>query len=263
MKETAYLRLFNMLRSQILDGSYGAGAKLPTERQICAEYGVSRITCRHAFRLLQEQGFVERYQGRGTIVRSNQPRKLPILVNDYSESISKLAPSTDRKLVYWERIVPPKDITEILGLFKMEPCCLAERIDYLEGKPIAFDKAFIPVGLASRITAEMLARVDFLPVWLESENLEMSHVQNSIEAVKTTQEIKKRLQVSSNYPILKVTDIMYASTGKVLSVFVTFYRGDSVRMISTSYRNLDSSPGETANPREYGKARLAKRVLHG
>jgi GntR family transcriptional regulator len=243
VKETAYLRLFNMLRSQILDGSYSAGAKLPTERQICDNYGVSRITCRHAFRLLQEQGFIERYQGRGTIVRSTQPRKLPILVNDYSESISKLAPSTDRKLMYWERIVPPKDITDILGLFKMESCWLAERIDYLEGKPIAFDKAYIPMGLASKITAEMLARVDFLTAWLESENLEMSHVQNSIEAVKATQEIRKRLQVSSNYPILKVTDIMYASTGKVLSVFVTFYRGDSVRMISTSYRNLDSSHG--------------------
>jgi GntR family transcriptional regulator len=263
VKETAYLRLFNMLRSQILDGSYGAGAKLPTERQICDDYGVSRITCRHALRLLQEQGFIERYQGRGTIVRSTQPRKLPILVNDYSESISKLAPSTDRKLVYWERIVPPKDITDILGLFKMESCYLAERIDYLEGKRIAFDKAYIPMGLASRITAEMLTRVDFLPVWLESEKLEMSHVQNSIEAVKATQEIKTRLQVSSSYPILKVTDIMYASTGKVLSVFVTFYRGDSVRMISTSYRNLDSKPITIPTPKRNGSTRLKKNARHG
>jgi GntR family transcriptional regulator len=145
----------------------------------------------------------------------------------------------------------------------MESCYLAERIDYLEGKPIAFDKAYIPVGLASKITTEMLARVDFLPVWLESENLQMSHVQNSIEAVKATQEIKKRLQVSSSYPILKVTDIMYDAAGKVLSVFVTFYRGDSVRMISTSYRNLDAGPEEGSKPRRHGKARRQKRVPHG
>ena len=243
MREKVYLRLFNRLRSQILDGSYGAGAKLPTERQVCDAYGVSRITCRHAFHLLQEQGFVERYQGRGTIVRSTQARKLPILVSDYSESISKLAPSTDRKLVYWERIVPPKDIAEVLGLFKMESCWLAERIDYLEGKPIAFDKAYLPAGLATGITPQMLARVDFLTAWLDSAELELSHVQNFIEAVKATQEIKMRLEVGSSCPVLKVTDIMRAASGKVLSVFVTFYRGDSIRLLSTNYRNTQGTNG--------------------
>lgn len=263
MKETAYLRLFNMLRSQILDGSYGPGAKLPTERQVCESFGVSRITCRHAFRLLQEQGFIERYQGRGTIVRSTQPRKLPILVNDYSESIRKAAPSTGRKLVYWERIVPPKDITDILGLLKMEPCYLAERIDTLEGKPIAFDKAYIPVSLASKITEQMLIRVDFLPVWLQTEELEMSHVQNFIEAVKPTLEIKRRLQVSSSYPILKVTDIFHDSTGKVLGVFVTYYRGDSVSMISTSYRTADTKPVGNTKSHGNGSARLKNGIRHG
>jgi GntR family transcriptional regulator len=235
VKETAYLRLFNIVRGQILNGSYSLGEKLPAERQLCEQYGVSRITCRHAFRLLQEQGFVERYQGRGTIVRATQPRKLPILVNDYSESIREAAPSMARTLVYRDNIVPPRDISEILGLFKMEPCFLAERVDHVEGKPIAFDKAYIPANLSSRITAEMLARVDFLQLWLESEGLEMSHVRNFIEAVKATQEIKNRLQVGSSYPILKVTDIFYASTGRALAVFVTFYRGDSVRMISTNF----------------------------
>ena len=73
------------------------------------------LTCRHAFRLLQEQGFVERYQGRGTIVRATQPRKLPILVNDYSESIREAAPSMARTLVYRDNIVPPRDVSEILG----------------------------------------------------------------------------------------------------------------------------------------------------
>jgi GntR family transcriptional regulator len=263
MRETAYLRLFNMLRGQILDGSYGPGAKLPTERQVCDNFGVSRITCRHAFRLLQEQGFIERYQGRGTIVRSTQPRKLPILVNDYSKSIREVAPSTGRTLVYWEQIVPPKDITEILGLFKMEPCYLAERVDTLGGKPIAFDKAYIPTSLAANITKQMLIRVDFLLVWLQGEKMKMSHLQNFIEAEKPTQEIKRRLKVSSSYPILKVTDIFHDPTGRVLGVFVTYYRGDSVRMISTSYQTADTKPVPNTKSRGNGSGRLKNAIRHG
>jgi len=263
MKETAYLRLFNMLRAQILDGSYGPGAKLPTERQVCHDFGVSRITCQHAFRLLQEQGFIERFQGRGTIVRSTQPRKLPIMVNDYSKSIREVATSTGRTLVYWEQIVPPKDITEILGLFKMEPCYLAERVDTLGGKPIAFDKAYIPTSLAANITEQMLIRVDFLLVWLQGEKMKMSHLQNFIEAEKPTQEIKRRLKVSSSYPILKVTDIFHDPTGRVLGVFVTYYRGDSVRMISTSYQTADTKPVPNTKSRGNGSGRLKNAIRHG
>ena len=259
MKETAYRRLFNIFRSQILDGTYAPGQKLPTERQLCDDFGVSRITCRHAFRLLQEQGFVERYQGRGTIVRATQPRKLPILVSDYSLSVSEAAPSMGRSLVYREKIIPPPDISEILGLFRMEQCLLAERVDQFEGRPIAFDKAYIPLDLAGRITDEMLVRVDFLPTWLESEGLGTSHVRNVIEAVKATQETTGRLQVTSSFPILKVTDIFYASTGRVLGVFVTFYRGDSVRMISTN--RTDSAPAgsvPTGSPSRVADAQLSR-----
>ena len=35
-------------------------------------------------------------------------------------------------------------------------------------------------------------------------------------------------------PLLKVTDLIYGSEGTVLGVFVTFYRGDRIRLLSTS-----------------------------
>ncbi|MBN1835156.1 MAG: GntR family transcriptional regulator [Spirochaetales bacterium] len=236
MRETAYTRLFNVLQDRILGKHYSPGQKLPTEREMCEEFNLSRITCRHAIRLLQERGLVDRFPGRGTFVKSLRPRKVPILVNDYSESIRKEAPNTTRRLMSYMEIIPPDGIAESLGLFKSEPCLLAERIDMLGDEPVAFDKAYLPRASAQYLSEDLLTRVDFLDLWLEREGIRMSHMWNSLEAVNATSEIQLKLRMPSDCPVLKVTDIVYSSANRPLAVFVTFYRGDRFRLISTNIR---------------------------
>src|SRR5580693_4542790 len=45
------------------------GARLPTERQLALDIGVSRAAIRHAMALLQAEGHVSREVGRGTFLR--------------------------------------------------------------------------------------------------------------------------------------------------------------------------------------------------
>ena len=47
----------------------GHGTRLPTERQLAADLGVSRAAIRHAMALLQAEGRVSREVGRGTFLR--------------------------------------------------------------------------------------------------------------------------------------------------------------------------------------------------
>ncbi|HLW95004.1 MAG TPA: FCD domain-containing protein [Solirubrobacteraceae bacterium] len=56
-------------------GDAAAGARLPTERQLVAELGVTRTAIRHALAILEAQGRVSREVGRGTFIRGTQPRR--------------------------------------------------------------------------------------------------------------------------------------------------------------------------------------------
>lgn len=51
-----------------------AGSRLPTERELVAELGVTRTAIRHALAILEAQGRISREVGRGTFVRDTGPR---------------------------------------------------------------------------------------------------------------------------------------------------------------------------------------------
>src|SRR5579863_9759241 len=50
-------------------GDAGRGTRLPTERQLATDLGVSRAAIRHAMAMLQAEGHVSREVGRGTFLR--------------------------------------------------------------------------------------------------------------------------------------------------------------------------------------------------
>ncbi len=55
-RNPAYEQVAQQLRAAILDGELKPGDELPAERELCAQFGVSRTTVREALRALQAQG---------------------------------------------------------------------------------------------------------------------------------------------------------------------------------------------------------------
>jgi len=71
----AYLAIADDLRGRIERRELSGGDRLPTERQLVEEFGVARMTVRHALDILQMEGLIERRRGRtgGTFIRSIPP----------------------------------------------------------------------------------------------------------------------------------------------------------------------------------------------
>ncbi len=58
------------IERQILEGELPLGSQIPTEKEICAHNGVSRITARRALEDLRKAGILDRIPGRGSFVKS-------------------------------------------------------------------------------------------------------------------------------------------------------------------------------------------------
>ncbi len=63
------LRLAELILSSVRENGSAADARLPTERQLSADLGVTRSSIRHALGILEAQGRISREVGRGTFLR--------------------------------------------------------------------------------------------------------------------------------------------------------------------------------------------------
>lgn len=71
-QEPLYRQILENLTSRIRTSEFPIGSNLPTEMQLCQDYGASRHTVREALRRLAENGLVTRRQKTGTTVIADQ-----------------------------------------------------------------------------------------------------------------------------------------------------------------------------------------------
>jgi DNA-binding LacI/PurR family transcriptional regulator len=69
-KDPIHRQLYHILREPIMSGTYGSGAKLPTEAELTKIYDVSRVTVRRALQELATEGLIEGRKSQGTFVRA-------------------------------------------------------------------------------------------------------------------------------------------------------------------------------------------------
>ncbi len=72
------------LEDRILRGEFMVGEKLPSERELCSRYAVSRPVIREALAGLLERGYIDVFAGRGSFVRA-------VATDELSQSLNRVA----------------------------------------------------------------------------------------------------------------------------------------------------------------------------
>lgn len=81
-------RVADQVVALIESGHHETGARLPGERELCENFGVSRAALREAIRVLEQKGLIEVRQGRGMFVAR---RGLPAALGAISEQLQQEA----------------------------------------------------------------------------------------------------------------------------------------------------------------------------
>src|SRR5262249_26473857 len=84
-----YHQLRCVLADAIESGQWKSGEQLPTEDQLAANFGVSKITVRQALQELASAGYVRREQGRGTFVAKATLDQGPRELTSFTEEMKR------------------------------------------------------------------------------------------------------------------------------------------------------------------------------
>lgn len=72
-KINAVEQVFEQMRTLLIDGTWHAGDKLPSENELASTFGVSRMTIRQSMQKLKALGLIETRTGSGSYVREINP----------------------------------------------------------------------------------------------------------------------------------------------------------------------------------------------
>jgi GntR family transcriptional regulator len=220
-----YHQLKELVSEKIESGEWAPGHRLPTEAELSREFGVSRITVRHAMQLLQNQGLLERKQGRGTFVA--QPKVAHDLMSMFRDglSVKEMGRQPQLELVSLELKKPAASVAGKLNLPVTDKVFEMKRLLLADGEPIMLMASWLPQsrfpdlpdkGLDSRTMGSVMREYGITEAFQHKE----------VEVTILDEEEAALLQTLTGAPALLLTYVNYLPNGEAIEFRRTHVRGD-------------------------------------
>lgn len=230
--EPLYEQIKDALTAQIKSGILKPDDRLPSEKELCAIYNVSRITVRQALAELAREGLIYRIHGKGTFVARPRIQQELVRVTPFAETLRSkgLEPSTrylgsslvtaDYHLATLLAIPVSTAVTrlELLGLGNNEP--MVHYVSYFVSE---LGQKFADLA---RKLAQQGAAFSTYDLYEKAGMPLPAMVTQSFEAVAARREQAKILGVKQGEPVLLVTSLVYTVEGRPTEYKQAAYRGD-------------------------------------
>lgn len=224
-----YLLLAQSLLADITNKRYPVGSLLPTESELCKQYGVSRHTVREAMRRLLDLGLVSRRQGIGTRVEG-MPSEMSFLLTTHSvyDVMQYIAETT---LI----ILSVKDIVADELLSEKLNCSPGRRWLHIHGYRRLADERALPISCSEiYVNAAFNGVRDMLPpreipihALIERHYGEqIVELRQNIKAVHMPADYAKILEVPENSPGLHIMRHFINSNGEPLEISINTHPSD-------------------------------------
>ena len=221
-----YHQIFLQLRDEIISGQRPFGTILPTEQDLSAQFGVSRITARRVLDELSRQHFVERKRRVGTTVIFHSPVK-PIEVNidQAIDSLLVLGRATKAKVIDVAREKAPLAITDALKLAPGADIVRAVRVRTLDGVPLGYVLSYVPGDFGSFITREALETTPMLELLAQAGRGAFTAEQR-ISAMLADVPMAEALDIEPRAALLKISRTVLDKDAVPILLTYAHYRSD-------------------------------------
>ncbi len=218
-----YHQLYSVLKASILDGTIPYDAQMPTEQQLASTFDVSRITAKRAMDELAAENLIARYRGKGShVTYQYEPKPVKAPLVGMLENLMEMGKHSIVRVISVEKVVPPADIREVLGLSEDETVHRAVRVrSNEEGEPYAYYVSYT-AGITKGFTKRNMERTPRLDVFKEN-GIELTKIEQTLSAENATLPVAEELGVEPGAALLSILRHSYDRNGKVVDVLDCLY----------------------------------------
>ena len=196
MRTIRYREIADDLRVRVAAGEVVAGGLLPSEAELSARYGASRVTVRRALDLLRDEGLLDARQGFGWFVATPPMRQQLGRLETIEGQLARSGRQPERRVLGFAFVAAPRDVAAALGTGQV---LQVRRLNLADGVPFARVTVWCPAELGatfSRADVERSPFYELLPVALGGAT-------QTIGAAAASADDAALLQVPEGSPVLR------------------------------------------------------------
>ncbi len=225
-----YMQIFNSLKSSIISGEYKDGDQLPSERLLCEQFNVSRISIRKALDMLEREGLVYSVHGKGNFVKESKMNNDLHKISTFAETLSQKGYSGYTEILNYTEHCNNHSYDVMLNCMEFGASCL-QLLGYANDCPVVFYDSIIKRPLSKRIYEAALEKaksgVAFSTFDLSSSaGIQLGKISQRILASNAGEEIGRHLNIQPSDAVLILESLIFDSNMQPFEYKRGYYRAD-------------------------------------
>jgi GntR family histidine utilization transcriptional repressor len=211
-----YLGVKQMILTRISGGDWLPGQRVPSENELVAELGLSRMTINRALRELANDGVLHRVQGLGTFVAAGKAQSSVFEVRNIAEEIAERGQMHSARVLVLDEVRATPELADALHLELGQPVYHSMILHHENDIPVQLEDRYVTPETAPDYLAQDFSRqtpnqyLSLLIPWTDAEH--------DIEAVLPAAWEAKLLAISRADPCLSIRRKTLAGPRVVSSV---------------------------------------------
>ena len=221
-------QLSDWLREQITRSHFATHDRLPSEHELGALFGVSRITVRRALSTLEHEGLLYRRQGLGSFVA---PPRLPqglVHLTDFAQDMERAGLEPSSRVLHH---APEQASPAVAAALELDEGATVVRLDRLRlgsGEPVALDRTWLPPFYAQLLEGHNLTHETIYRVLEQHYDIPILRGRYRIEAALANAAEAVPLAVTEAAPLLLVERTSLTAGNRTVYYQRRYYRADRV-----------------------------------
>ncbi|HLQ40317.1 MAG TPA: GntR family transcriptional regulator [Tetragenococcus sp.] len=220
-----YLQIHDKVKEKIEAGFWQIGDRLPSERELAEDFGVSRMTLRQAIQTLADEGIIERKIGSGTYVARRKVQEKMSGTTSFTEIMLSQGRKPSSKAVSYFFTHPSSSEMEKLRLSSDEAILRMERVRLADNVPICFEVASIPEKIIRDFNKKEIS-TSLYRTLEEKGKRKIGGANQTISAIVASEKKAEYLNIKKGDAILLMRQISYFDDGTPFEYVRSQYVGN-------------------------------------